>query len=120
MAKKDVCQKIQQTYLTFYKPEAEEKIAISEMFAIFWDAYPKKKTKGYARNCFKRAIKKISLEKMLSAIADQKKSHDWTKQKGKYIPYPSSWLNGECWDDKVEHKETLEEKHARLKAEGEI
>lgn len=109
-----------QKFMGFYKREQQKKVDLAKMFNKFWSAYPKKKSKIYARKCFVRAIKKVSLDKMLCAIAEQKKSVDWTRQKGKYIPHPSSWLNQGCWDDEVEHKETIAEKHARLKLKGEI
>ena len=109
-----------QKFMGFYESTRKKKVDLAKAFDKFWKAYPRKKSKIYARKCFVRAIKKVPLEKMLFAIAEQKNSTDWTKQKGKYIPHPSSWLNQGCWDDEVEHKETIAEKHARLKEKGEI
>ncbi len=41
---------------------------------------------------------------MLDKIIEAKKSIDWLKGNpaGEFIPYPSSWLNAECWEDSFE------------------
>lgn len=70
-------------------------------FADFWKAYPKKKDKGHAE----KAYAKVSEEdrgKILQALEWQKKSDQWTRDGGKYIPYPATWLNGKGWDDAKE------------------
>lgn len=68
-------------------------------FEVFWTAYPRKVGKGAARKRFDTAIKKTTLEVMLSAIEAQKKSDQWTKDGGQFIPHPSTWLNQERWSD---------------------
>lgn len=70
------------------------------MFDKFWKAYPKRKDKKRAYKVFMK-IKPDDklLEKMLSCIEREKQSLDWLKDNGQYIPYPSSWLNGERWND---------------------
>ena len=69
-------------------------------FEKFWVAYPKKKSKGQAE----RAFSKINpdeqlLATMIATIERAKISEDWVKEKGKYIPYPASWLNARGWED---------------------
>lgn len=78
-------------------PEGETRA----LFAAFWDAYPKKKNKGYAETAFAKAIKKTDLNTMLAAIRVQKQSNDWQKEGGQYIPYPATWLNGRGWEDEA-------------------
>lgn len=68
-------------------------------FERFWSAYPKKKNKGQARSAFSRALKKTSVETMISAVEKQKQSKDWKKDNGQFIPYPSTWLNAEAWEN---------------------
>jgi hypothetical protein len=68
-------------------------------FDTFWRAYPRKVSKGDARNCFTRAIKKTTLAKMLEALAWQRNQPQWLKNGGAYVPHASTWLNGERWDD---------------------
>lgn len=46
-------------------------------------------------------IKKIEkvFPVMMQALEKQKASADWQKANGQYIPNPSTWLNGERWED---------------------
>jgi len=70
------------------------------LFEEFWKAYPKKIGKGYAQKCFKRLkVSRELLEIMLKAIEEQRKSELWTRDKGQYIPNPSTWLNQGRWQD---------------------
>ena len=70
------------------------------MFEEFWKAYPKKVGKGYAQECFKKIrVSRKLLDTMLEAIAKQKKSDMWKRDKGQYIPNPSTWLNQKRWED---------------------
>lgn len=73
---------------------------IDERFDKFWKAYPKRKDKKRAYKAFMK-IKPNNelLQQMLDCIEREKKSLDWLKDNGQYIPYPSSWLNGERWND---------------------
>ena len=75
----------------------------SNLFEEFWSAYPKKIGKGYARRCFERLkVDKAMLEIMQAAIEKQKQSDMWKKEKGSFIPNPSTWLNQERWLDCLE------------------
>ena len=69
-------------------------------FEKFWNAYPKKKSKADAEKAFKKV--KVPVEVLLNAIEKQKKSADWIKNNGQYIPYPSTWLNGKRWEDETD------------------
>ena len=41
---------------------------------------------------------------MLSAIDTQKKSDQWKKDGGQFIPNPATWLNQRRWEDEVQTK----------------
>ena len=73
--------------------------AAPEPFDLFWSAYPLKKSKKDARKAFAKV--KAPLDTLLAALERQKKTPDWTKDGGRYIPYASTWLNGERWEDEV-------------------
>lgn len=77
-------------------------------FDKFWSAYPRKVGKGSAKVKFEKAIKKTTLEVMLAAIASQKRSDQWTKDGGQFIPHPDTWLNQERWSDGGPEVPTLE------------
>jgi DNA-binding MarR family transcriptional regulator len=72
------------------------------MFNEFWQAYPKKRDKARARKSFFK-IKNLSdvFPHLMQGLEQQKASADWKKDGGKYIPLPSSWLNGERWEDEL-------------------
>jgi len=69
----------------------------SDDFDRFWSAYPRKKAKADAQKAWKGV--KVELSVILNAIEQQKRSPDWQKEGGKYIPYPASWLRGKRWED---------------------
>ena len=72
----------------------------TDEFTQFWTAYPKKLNKKDAQKAFAKVT--VDIETLLKAIEEQKKSDQWTKDKGKYIPYPATWLRGEQWENKFE------------------
>lgn len=75
-------------------------------FESFWSEYPKKISKQAALKAWnKLSPDDMLLKNILSALEIQTKSEQWTKDKGKYIPYPASWLNGMRWEDEPEQEE---------------
>lgn len=82
------------------KSEREGQKAKEEWFSRFWAAYPKKRNKARAKQAFFR-IKNIEkvFPVMIQALEKQKASADWQKEGGQYIPLPTTWLNGERWED---------------------
>lgn len=68
-------------------------------FAEFWSAYPKKVAKGDAEKAWKKH--KPDLAKCLAAIEAAKRSSDWQKDGGQFIPHPATWINGKRWEDGV-------------------
>ncbi len=70
-------------------------------FETFWSEYPKKVGKESARKAFERARKRVPLESLLSAIERQKCSSQWTRDNGRYIPNPTTWLNQGRWEDEL-------------------
>lgn len=72
----------------------------TEDFKRFWDAYPKQKGKTEAREAFAKVD--VPIDVLLSAIETQKRSRDWIKEGGQYIPYPAKWLNKRRWEDSVD------------------
>lgn len=75
------------------------------MFDTFWEKYPRKVGKGDARKSFEKiSPDSILLDKILAAIENQKNNPQWLKDKGQYIPHPTTWLNQERWLDEVDVK----------------
>ena len=73
-------------------------------FDQFWRLYPKKRSKGQAEKTWVKISPDDELYKqILAGLENAKKSIDWQKDGGQYIPYPSTWLNAKGWED--EYKE---------------
>jgi len=71
-----------------------------QLFDEFWSAYPKKRSKGQAEKTWVKIDPDESLlVAMLSGLEKAKNSHEWTKEGGQYVPYPSTWLNAKGWED---------------------
>jgi len=84
------------------KETTKEKTYTAE-FLKFYQAYPKHKKRDDAWKAWKSMNgTRPSLEILLSAIEAQKKSEDWTKKGGQFIPYPASWLRSGQWNDEIE------------------
>jgi hypothetical protein len=84
---------------TGQKPLAQPS-ACASLFSRFWQAYPKKRSKGDAEKAWK-AIKPDEhlLAIMLAAVQRAKTREDWIKDGGEFIPYPASWLRAKGWED---------------------
>lgn len=83
--------------------ENKKKSYDADGFAAFWAAYPKKAGKADALKAWNKLKPDIVLQaKMGEALTAQKKSPQWTKNNGQYIPMPSTWLNGKRWEDEVQ------------------
>ena len=76
----------------------ESKYMSEKDFDIFWELYPNKVNKSKAKKKFLN-IKKDKLDNILDSIKKYKLSDQWKKENGKFIPHPTTWLNGERWED---------------------
>jgi hypothetical protein len=83
------------------KTRIEPVVQKNNFFEEFWKAYPRKTNKGFARKVFEKLkVDDAMLTKMIQAIHVQNKNV-WKDKEQQYIPHPSTWLNGERWDDEV-------------------
>lgn len=74
------------------------------LFERFWAAYPKgrRKAKKDAKKAWDKLHPDLELcRKMAVALEAQKRSKDWTKDGGDYIPLPATWIRGERWTDEI-------------------
>lgn len=72
-------------------------------FEQFWKIYPRRVAKAEARKAWKQVEKlRPPIADLLKSVYAARASRDWQRDDGQYIPYPSSWLRGERWDDQHE------------------
>ena len=71
-----------------------------EYFSHFWAAYPKKVGKGAALKAWKKIKRPAdTLPAILKAIESQRRSDQWCRDGGQFIPYPATYLNELRWED---------------------
>ena len=71
-------------------------------FEVFYAAYPRHEAKKDASDVFAKLNPNPELlALMLSAIESKRHTNDWTKDGGKYVPLPASWLRAERWTDEA-------------------
>ena len=76
------------------------KSLVEARFLEFWKAYPKKTGKQYALKAWNKIKPTAELhERIMQAVDAQKRSDQWHRENGRYIPNPSTWLNGGYWDN---------------------
>jgi uncharacterized protein YdaU (DUF1376 family) len=79
-------------------------------FDKFWEAYPNKKDKQKAIKAW--AKHQPDIVNVLKAIVVQKNSEQWKKDNGRFIPLPTTWLNGARWEDEVDGKPKAVDRNA--------
>ena len=111
MKMRQLCQKVNNVpWAKEYKPTKKKvpdcPTEYTTMFEVFWQAWPKSR-----RTAKKAAFKSWwkaqhtclpvdhLLQKCLGTLQWQTKEEQWTKDEGKYIPMPATWLNNERWND---------------------
>ena len=84
------------------QPDQGKKVSFLE----FWALYPRKRARKEALVAWAK-VPLSEREKILPALAAQRRSEDWRKDGGRFIPYPATWLRGERWDDELETDLTM-------------
>ena len=74
-----------------------------EKFETFYKAYPRKVGKSNVEKWFSKNKPNDELfELMIKKLESFKKTPDWLKDNGQFIPYPATWLNQKRWEDELE------------------
>jgi len=69
-------------------------------FLQFYNAYPKHIGREPAWKAWQKLNgSRPNLSTLITKINEMKKSEDWTKDNGKFIPHPATWLNQKRWED---------------------
>ena len=78
----------------------DNKKDISERFERFWSVYPRHIAKQNAKKSFDKLNPDDELlAVMIRAVNEQKKTDQWTKDNGQFIPHPATWINQKRWED---------------------
>ena len=69
-------------------------------FDEFWSAYPRKVSKPQALKAWRKLSPDTqALQAILAGIERDRRSEQWLRDGGQFIPHPATWLNGRRWED---------------------
>ena len=90
-----------------------------EHFERFWSIYPRKVAKGQAKKTWGKMVKGMTdaeehefADLLVGAINAQKKGRQEHDRTGQFVPpwkHPTTWLNGECWNDEIKSIQEIRE-----------
>lgn len=75
-----------------------------EGFAEFWELYPRKSDRKRATSAWKQIPLKEHAAIMANVAGRMRSDESWTKDGGKFIPHPTTYLNGRRWEDEFQSK----------------
>jgi DNA-binding MarR family transcriptional regulator len=82
--------------------KARKPVYENDTFLRFWTLYPKKQKKVEAQRIWDRLKPDAELaEQIIKDVQRRSQIHDWQKENGKYIPMPTTYLNGQRWTDEL-------------------
>jgi hypothetical protein len=73
-----------------------------DLFAEFYDAYPRKEAKRKAEQAYRSALKRANHDVIMAGLGRFQFSAD-----KKFIPLPASWLNADRWADEASNVHQL-------------
>lgn len=82
-----------------------ERVDIDLDFDGWYAEYPRKKAKGQALKAYRAARKKADAATLLAGLLSQ--VDNLKARPAEKIPYPATWLNGECWADEPDNVHRL-------------
>ena len=71
------------------------------LFDMFWDHYPRHDSKKEAFAAFQKIAPPADVElvnRMIVSIGEQAKRFEWTKERARFIPQATTWLNQRRWE----------------------
>ncbi len=86
----------------------KENISIQSQFDLFWKEYPKHINKQASYEQF-RSMKLDNgmLTTLIENLNKQKKSIEWSREQGRFIPSPQKYLKGKLWEDELTYQITV-------------
>tara|TARA_R110000803_G_scaffold135799_2_gene202726 strand:+ start:3763 stop:4677 length:915 start_codon:yes stop_codon:yes gene_type:complete len=88
--------------------DVENNKAKATAFGLFWEAFPRKVKKKRAREVWMAKKLDCAINELLSDVANRLANHaPW---KNGYIPHPTTYLNGELWNDEIEKEDLVQVK----------
>lgn len=74
--------------------------SLTDGFAEFWKAYPRKVSKPQALKAWRKLKPDTQAQTaILAGLKRARRSDQWVRGSGQFIPHPATWLNGRRWED---------------------
>ncbi len=90
-------------------------VHLKSTFEDFWRIYPKKRSKGQAEKAWIKLNPDEQLhDRIKYALEQAKKSEDWRRNNGQFIPYPATWINAKGWEDVYEDVYEVQDGHFKV------
>jgi hypothetical protein len=80
-----------------HKPSIETYINLYAQFEEFWNVYPRKVSKRAALKAYESALVRSTHDEILAGAI--RFANDPNLPPAEFIPYPTTWLNGDRWGD---------------------
>jgi hypothetical protein len=80
-----------------HKPSIETYINLYAQFEEFWNVYPRKVSKRAALKAYESALLRSTHDEILAGAI--RFANDPNLPPAEFIPYPTTWLNGDRWGD---------------------
>jgi hypothetical protein len=77
--------------------DEDESKSVAAQFSEFWNHVPKKRDRGHAEKAYRTALKTTDHTTILAGAI--RWNAEAQGQDPKFIPHPSTWLNGQRWLD---------------------
>ena len=75
-------------------------LSYSDAFLAFWSNYPWRSKKADAYKAFQQqGLTMQDVPMLLEALAWQKQTPQWTRDGGRYVPLPATWLRARSFED---------------------
>lgn len=79
---------------------AQRGAGVDDTFDQFWSVYPRKVGKKDAVKVWNQIRPNPDLtNQIVQGVERWKRSEQWTKDDGRFIPYPATFLRGERWNE---------------------
>ena len=83
------------------KPQGSDRSTAAQ-FDCFWAEYPRKVAKKKCRAIWQGLkLAPDQVEKLLEAVRCYKRTDQWQKDGGQFIPHPGTFLNQGRWEDEI-------------------
>ena len=85
------------------KDKKEKNNTYSDEFLSFYKEYPRRVDKSGAWKAWEKCNgNRPGIDSLLEILSRHKKTDQWNRDGGKFIPHPATWINKRRWEDEVE------------------